>query len=996
VIWGGDKMISKKKFKIISIVTVLFVITTLISLNNINAKASNIASKPNFTITNLSATPNPAKVGEDILVSGKIVPEDFETTSQPKEIVLVLDTSGSMKYEIEDICTSERVRYCTSHGSSEPNHSNIEWSWGFPIPTSHKWVENYCVDHATTSKNHNSTRISELKKAAKSFIESMQGVPNLKIGIVAYSTEANINPIERIGTKYINVNMNGRSYNSSENNYRLLGSNFIPVSEETGLNNLNKIIDEISALGGTNTGEGLRKALYILNKGDQKANKTIVLMSDGLPTFASSNKSIDSLEYGSISGQGSGENDTASLNYAKEIGAIVKQKGYSAYSIGYGLNNNGVNNFKQIHASMKGLSSPNDANEQSGFFSKSDGSITEIFNQIAENIKNSYELKEVSLNIDLNQSFNLNIGGNEVKVGNIIYNKTSEDKITGKVRYHAEPVSFSFIVKGTQVGTSQSILDSIDINFLFENEKLTVNSNVDVKVDIISNELPNISAKLISENKLEIKKDEEITLKYEISPQDFVYNNSSNSGDIDVVVIVELGRKQGNLDSLKNGIKNKLTDPFQNEKKAKFSLITFNNNETKKEASLKSFENSTNYYHDIRLTIDNLKEGSIFESSTKDISESLNNAYEELERNSRPTATKNIVIISNNDINYNKQVANNIKSKGYNIVSLSLETESLDKNLYKLHSDLGGKSDSIFNINNDYNNINNSRMDLVREKIVSYAAAKPYEFKPVINLNIGSNFEPVSGIVRSTESGKQNIGIVEIPTIVYNLTQNNNYHAEGKILEIKLKANNLASGSYSFGRQADNIMIYKSILGNPITTNIVTPTVTVKQELKDLTHGLYNGIENNSINIQQGNDNSSFEMAQGSTVTFGSKFIVGGNSVELNLNIDSKFNTVNRNDIKIYTVSKDSSGNIKLIEISDINKKIDSLGGNNFKLSISNIKENGSNNDTEILVVYKARIKESSENQTLTNAIVTSSLSKDVKITTPSKSNERPNLPDLF
>lgn len=954
-------MISKKKFKIISIVTVLFVITTLISLNNINAKASNIASKPNFTITNLSATPNPAKVGEDILVSGKIVPEDFETTSQPKEIVLVLDTSGSMKYEIEDICTSERVRYCTSHGSSEPNHSNIEWSWGFPIPTSHKWVENYCVDHATTSKNHNSTRISELKKAAKSFIESMQGVPNLKIGIIKYASDATIVSDLKIA-----------------NDSSLI----------TAINGLN-------ANGGTNIREGLRKATYLLNKGNSSANKTVVLMTDGNPTYYSKYDKLDDTNP-KIYGQGnSTDKDTMiyTLDLAKDqIGA----RQYNAYSIGYGLDSSGSTYLKQIHSSMKNLASDIDPNEGDGFFSKSDGSITEIFNEIAENIKNGYELKEISLDIDLNQSFNLNIGGNEVKVGNIIYNKISEDTVTGKVRYHAEPVSFSFIVKGSQVGNLQSILDRIDVNFLFENEKLTVSSNVDVKVDIISNELPNISAKLISENKLEIKKDEEITLKYEISPQDFVYNNSSNSGDIDVVVIVELGRKQGNLDSLKNGIKNKLTDPFQNEKKAKFSLITFNNNETKKEASLKSFENSNNYYHDIRLTIDNLKEGSIFESSTKDISESLNNAYEELERNSRPTATKNIVIISNNDINYNKQVANNIKNKGYNIVSLSLETENLNKNLYKLHSDLGGKSEGIFNINNDYNNINNSRMDLVREKIVSYAAAKPYEFKPVINLNIGSDFEPVSGIIRSTESGKQNIGIVEIPTIVYNLTQNNNYHAEGNVIEIKLKANNLASGSYSFGRQADNIMVYKSILGNPITTNITTPIVTVKQEVKDLTHGLYNGIENNLINIQQGNDNSSFEMAQGSTVNFGSKFVVGGNSVDLNLNIDNKFNTVNKNDIKIYTVSKDSSGNIKLIEIPDINKKIDSLGGNNFKLSINNIKDNGLNNDTEILVIYKARIKESSQSETLTNSIVTSSLSKDVKISTISKSDEKPNLPDLF
>lgn len=943
-------MISKKKFKIISIVTVLFVITTLISLNNINAKASNIASKPNFTITNLSATPNPAKVGEDILVSGKIVPEDFETTSQPKEIVLVLDTSGSMsdKIVLEEKCTEERGEY---------------WVWDlWPIRGHYEY--DYCSVHKTSGEHNktvSSTKMEELKKAAKSFIEAMQGVPNLKIGIIKYASDATILSDLKIA-----------------NDSSLI----------TAINGLN-------ANGGTNIREGLRKATYLLDKGNNNANKTVVLMTDGNPTYYSKYDKLDNTNpsrYGTGNSTSS-ETMTYTKNLAKDqIGA----RQYNAYSIGYGLDSSGSTYLKQIHSSMKNLASNIDPNEKDGFFSKSDGSITEIFNQIAENIKNSYELKEVALDIDLNQSFNLNIGGNEVKVGNIIYNKTSEDTVTGKVRYHAEPVSFSFIVKGSQVGNLQSILDMIDVNFLFENEKLTVSSNVDVKVDIISNELPSISAKLISESKLEIKKDEEITLKYEISPQDFVYNNSSNSGDIDVVVIVELGRKQGNLDGLKNGIKNKLTDPFQSEKKAKFSIITFNNNETKKEASLRSFENSTNYYHDIRLTIDNLKEGSIFESSTKDISESLNNAYEELERNSRPTATKNIVIISNNDINYNKQVANNIKNKGYNIVSLSLETENLNKNLYKLHSDLGGKSEGIFNINNDYNNINNSRMDLVREKIVSYAAAKPYEFKPVINLNIGSDFEPVSGIIRSTESGKQNIGIVEIPTIVYNLTQNNNYHAEGNVIEIKLKANNLASGSYSFGRQADNIMVYKSILGNPITTNITTPIVTVKQEVKDLTHGLYNGIENNLINIQQGNDNSSFEMAQGSTVNFGSKFVVGGNSVDLNLNIDNKFNTVNKNDIKIYTVSKDSSGNIKLIEIPDINKKIDSLGGNNFKLSINNIKDNGSNNDTEILVIYKARIKESSQSETLTNSIVTSSLSKDVKISTISKSDEKPNLPDLF
>lgn len=952
-------MIGKRKVKIISIITILFVISSLISLKSLNVKASSIASKPSFTITDLKATPNPAKVGEDILVSGKINPTDFETTAQQKEIILVLDTSGSMKDEIKTTCTNEKIRYCTRHESSDPNHSE-KW-----LISEHKWVNNYCVEHET-NRNHNTTRINELKVAARSFVETMKNVPNLKIAIIKYASDATI------------------------------------VSDLKNANDASLVtsINNLSANGGTNVREGLRKAAFLLNNENNNANKTVVLMTDGNPTYYSTYDKLDNTNPQRYGTGSSTNSDT--MTYTKSLAKNqIGTKQYNVYSIGYGLDSNGTKYLKQIHASMKNLPDNTDVIEKDGFFSKSDGSITEIFNQIAENIKNSYELKDVSLDISLNQSFKLNIGGNKVNVGNIIYNKVSDNTSTGKTRYHADPVSFSFLVKGSQVGQLQSILNNININFLFENTNLVEKCSADVKIDIILNELPIITAKL-GEYIQEIKKDEEITLTYKIIPEDFVYNNSDNSGKMDIVIVSEYGFKDSNtFTDIKNAIWNKLISKFPNNDKVRYSLILFNNKGESTIFSLKDFLNATDYHGEIQSKISVLENGNDTASNSKAIYEGLEKAHTELSKNSRADASKNLIIISNKDVNYHKnnnkseyeQLINNIKSANYNIVTLNLEDQNKDSNLYKIHTDLGEDDTTIFYNNRTQNGVNNNIMDLVRDKLVSYSEAKPYEFKPTININIGNNFEPVSGIVRSKESGKENIGIIEVPTIVYNLIGNNNYRAAEKTIEIKLKANNLKPGIYNFGTTSDNKMIYKSIINNNVSVNVLTPTFTVKEEVKNLIHGLYNGIIDKDVNIQE-NDNKAIEIAQGSTATFGAEFTIGGSSITFDLNIDSNFNTVNTNNIKVYKILNDSSGNNTLTEIA---RTIESNVDNKFKITINNVKENNQLSDTDILVVYQGRVKEGlGSAQVLKNEIKFSNISKDVIIATPNTTDGSPSLPDLL
>lgn len=991
----------KKKFKEISLLIVILLVTTFIYVKT--SEASDVATQPNFTIQNLKATPDPAKVGEDILVTGQIVPQDFETTVQPKEIVLVLDTSGSMNEEItlDEECKEERIKYCSSHNSPESSDYHNR---------NHKWINDYCQVHKKSGKHYaTSTKMNELKKAAKSFVETMKDVPNLKIGIVAYSTEATINPYEyNYGKRTIKSLDSSTSFEVQ--NYKSYNISLLEKNDVI----LEKIINNIKPLGGTNTGEGLRKAIYMLDNGDKNASKTIVLMSDGKPTYYStySNKSfykeIDN-EYTSVAGTGSSTNKET-REYSNFIAKIINTRGYNSYSIGYGITD-GKDDFMKIHASMRGLASEKEVNQENGFFEKSEGSITEIFNQIAENIKEGYDLKEVSLEIEFNQGFKLNIEGNEVNIGNIIYKKVSEKG--GRIIYRAEAVNFNFIVKASQIGENQSIFRNLYIKYPWNETKERINIQSDLKVGIIANELPTILPELLTEKTILAKKNSEIKFEYEITPQDFYYNNAFNSGEKDVVVIFERAISDGNtFTNIKNSLIDRLINPLQNEGKTKFSFITFYNKGAKVDISFENYGEygTTNTYYEkvreyVQSSINNGDNNEITASNAKDIYNGLELAIDELSKNSRATANKNIIIIANNDINYNKKNNNDeaikkIKSLGYNVITLSLGNEMKDSNLYKLHDFLGGESTSIFNTNNNSNNINtDSCMGAIREKLISYSIPKPYEFNPEIKLNLGSNFTAIKGIDAS--------GIIKIPTITYNLTQNNNYSAKSQFVEVTLKVNNLPSGEYGFGVKSDNTMTYSSLLGESVVVNLETPIVKIKDDVKGLVHGLYEGIENNEINIYSPLEGNETIISPGATVTFGAKFITSNDDFELTLDGDSKFNKMETSDIKVYKLDKTNNSLVEITnpkdETTEKKLEIEDLGDNKFIIKASNLNNNSE--DTEIVIIYKGRIGDKIENESFTNSVKISDLNADIKIKTGSSSNSNNEedeedyqgvLPDLF
>ena len=161
-------------------------------------------------------------------------------------------------------------------------------------------------------------------------------------------------------------------------------------------------------------------------------------------------------------------------------------------------------------------------------------------------------------------------------------------------------------------------------------------------------------------------------------------------------------------------------------------------------------------------------------------------------------------------------------------------------------------------------------------------------------------------------------------------------------------------------------------------------------------HGLYQGIgDNRQVNIIE--NLNGFEMTAGMNVNFASTFVLGGNSIPINLSIDSKLEvtnakeSINKNNIKIYKVTSNDEKTI-LDEVSE--SKLD--------ISVSNsqyvIKINESiQRDTRILITYSAIVPESSNEEEFTNTISISNKNKSIKVyTIDTGENNTAYLPELF
>ena len=384
---------------------------------------------------------------------------------------------------------------------------------------------------------------------------------------------------------------------------------------------------------------------------------------------------------------------------------------------------------------------------------------------------------------------------------------------------------------------------------------------------------------------------------------------------------------------------------------------------------------------------------------------------------------KAIILINSGSVNYSKDIAQEIKQEGYKIISLDL-SGTTNTSLKNLHVDLGGRigeaeKDNDFLISKSDGgefNFGYTDMDNVAKRLIDGTMSSSYSsITSKIYFDLNNNFEYVD------KSNSDNISLVnydgnklcfQISDIHYVYSGNMidgkyEYIASTQTISFKVKVKSDKAGILTFAENPTlsdknnykNYLLYNKFNDKESKKFIYTPSFTAKNEIKIISHGLYNGINNGQVDIQENNNDETFKIVQGSKVTFGTNFTFSGSSAQFELNIDNNFYSLNKNEaknyIKIYKVSKDSSENISLEEVE--NKNISGTN-NEFDISINDIKKENYEAIIEILVVYQCRIKEDvASKQPLTNQIKFSDeVFKDATVITPEQSNDEPSLPDLF
>jgi len=818
-----DKMKKRIGYKAILCIGLILCMTATLVMTSASNASAEVATKPAFEVKINSVSPEFPKVGEDITVSGKIIPKDFEAEVPAKEIVLVLDVSGSM-------------------------------------------ADNVYVN------GKSSTKIAELKKAAKNFVDKMKDVPNLKIGIVAYSSNASIKKVD----KEILIDANK-------------------------VNELKTVIDNLKADGGTNTGEGLRKAAYLLSTSKEKnANKTVVLMSDGVPTFYSYYysyyykyfyKNIDDSNP-KFDGKGN-EFDDDAVEYANIIGERIKESTNNVFSIGYGLGNKNSEankTLKQIHESMGG--------KEGNFFASDNGAIDNVFQNIATEILASYAISNVKMDMNLKSGFSLKVGGNKVDIDNVLY-KTDGKVKDGKVTYTADPVPFEFVIKSGVTGQHELFAGST-VSFPWKDNEIITAPVPSISVNIDKNELPNIKAKLTSPSEVEAYPGEEIKVTYDIKPENFVFQDSENestSNEKEIVFLLDTSKNGGDnyLDDSKHLWSGLLNDYNKKDSMAKFGLVTYSNTA--------EIESELTDAKDIKNELKNVTSSS---STERNIGNALEMA-DSILTNGNKWATKYIIILAAGDVSYDINKINAVKNKGYSIISLKLGTSGSDeinntKSLKWIHNELWGIEDDYFNAVRENGGALNNKVKEIALRL-STKRYKSYVFGDVkLNFNIGDEFDVVSGL-KSVESSSSYNYALEIPEIRYTYdVVNKIYKASGSQVSFIIKT--MEHGELKF--KDSNTITYTNLIGEMAKFNIETPTIIVRGQT-DILHGIYNGYDSKTekYNI----DTEERTLAKEATVTFGATFETYSSKANIGLKVPS--NAKIQDTPKVYKV--DEEGNLKLL-----------------------------------------------------------------------------------
>lgn len=270
--------------------------------------------------------------------ANNILPESYQ---KDKEIVLVIDTSGSMGWDVNgntiqsgywsDYYIIDKALYIADN-TAYMKDPNIEVSATDPWDVRYAIRVNYGEDYdyirnGKYYKYHYyqytyykrdwivsevQSRLELAKASAKNFLRQLEGMSNVKVAIVEYNSNVSI--------KYSN------------------STALLSVNNTSNYSFLVSAIDNLNAGGGTNIGLGMYKGFKLLESSNQDAEKYFIFLTDGAPTYHSyydndgdnvkdsgENYYTYESQYNSpkLGGSGSSDPYDTSLNYGKAVGQLM-------------------------------------------------------------------------------------------------------------------------------------------------------------------------------------------------------------------------------------------------------------------------------------------------------------------------------------------------------------------------------------------------------------------------------------------------------------------------------------------------------------------------------------------------------------------------------------------------------------------------------------------------------------------------------------------------
>lgn len=354
------------------------------------------------------------------------------------------------------------------------------------------------------------SRLDVAKAAATRFIDKFNTESNVKIGLVQYSNRAN----------------------------KTSG-----LVDKNSFSTLKDSVKKFTSDGGTNTGDGLRLAYYMLKESsNSNAKKYIVLLTDGEPTFYSYTNYTSNLVTSNIESGYSTNNSndtTKGLNYADSIATMISgnTSNINSFMIGCTLSTYGTNTLKEIALKAKGTCS----------FAQTATDIDTVYSQLADQIKNEFPVNSIKFQ----ETLPIGIEIQQVPVGFTVSGQT----ITGDLgsitykpvsgtNYTASPLNFQVKVKATNTGVYPLSKDSSGISNSFITYKDIDNTDGKKIFDPVNVTISNPTASINlgrTVDKTNIKVNDKFNITYNIQPQNIPVEDIDPSYEkgSDIVLVMD-------------------------------------------------------------------------------------------------------------------------------------------------------------------------------------------------------------------------------------------------------------------------------------------------------------------------------------------------------------------------------------------------------------------------------------------------------------------------